>query len=266
MAIRRRSDIRYHASRSSRPPHGPLLPRGRGARVGPTLPPPCAPLCSWIAPAHLVLFGPPWGPCAPPGLLRRPGATATPAPWGSLHCCEAFFSYLCRGVVPAPIALRRNSCALRPFLLFPPAAGCPCRAPAGAPSPAPGGPLLCRSPFGRHIGVPPGVFFGWRGVLRSGCQGVSPRCGGPRFAPLPPCPSARHLSTLFVRPGGPGSSRAVLAASGPCAPRGGRARRPPAPPAAPTRGAVFFIVFCFLRNCKFGALSALLRIKKHKYS
>lgn len=50
----------------------------------------------------------------------------------------------------------------------------------------------------------------------------------------------------------------------PCAPRGGRAARPPAPRGAPTRRAVFFIVFCYPRFRNFGALSALRRIKNHK--
>lgn len=40
----------------------------------------------------------------------------------------------------------------------------------------------------------------------------------------------------------------------PCAPRGGRAARPPAPRGAPTRRAVFFIVFCHGRNCNFAII------------
>lgn len=40
----------------------------------------------------------------------------------------------------------------------------------------------------------------------------------------------------------------------PCAPRGGRAARPPAPRGAPTRRAVFFIVFCHCRNCNFAII------------
>lgn len=299
MAIRRRCDVRYHASRSSRPPHGPLLPRGRGARVGPTLPPPCAPLCNLFRSVGRVGSLPLWS------CRRCRSSIVAPSVFVCSDCRRFHISASVLSLPPSPCGV--TPCALRPAMLLrpfgspsPPAGAsrlpfapgrvpglgvarsapsgswgacsgaCPCRAPAGAPPPAPGGtppPLWGRgSRFARHIGVPPGVFFGWRVVLRSGCQGVSPRCGGPRFAPLPPCPSARHLGPVFVRPGGPGSSRAVLAASGPCAPRGGRARRPPAPPAAPTRGAVFFIVFCSPRNCNFGALSALRRIKKHKLS
>lgn len=265
-AIRGRFDIRFHASRSSHPPRGPLLPRGRGARVGPTLPPPCAPLCSWIAPAHLVLFGPPWGPCAPPGLLRRPGAIAVPAPWGSLHCCEAFFSFPCLGAFPASIVVRRNSGALWPALLFPPMAGCPCRAPAGAPSPAPGGPLLRRSPYGRHSGVPPGGFFRLARCLAVRVSGGFPSVRWPEVCPPAPLPERPRSAHIFCPIRGLGDPCRRARGLRPCAPRGGRARRPPAPPAAPTRGAVFFIVFCFLRFCNFGALSALHRIKKHKLS
>lgn len=217
--------------------------------------------------ALLCSFAPPWRPCAPPGLLRRRGAVALPAPWGSLHCCEALFSYPCIGVVPAPIALWRNSCALWPAMLFPPAAGCPCRAPAGAPSPAPGGPLLCRSPFGRHIGCSLRSRFLSAGAVFRG-QGVRGFPLGAVARGLPPCPPARVPATCtqFLSRAGRGDPYRRARGSRPCAPRGGRARRPPAPPAAPTRGAVFFIVFCFLRFCKFGALSALHRIKKHKYS
>lgn len=242
--IRRRSNVCYHASRSSRPPRWPLLPRWRGARVGPTLPSPCAPLCSRIAPAHLVLFGPrrAGGPPLPP--LRRPVAIAMPVPWGPLHCCEAFFSYPCFGAFPAPIALWRNSVLIWPPLLFPPMAGCPCRAPAGAPSPAPSGtpPLGALASLGTSV-APRGFFSA--GAVFSG-QGVRGFPLGAVARGLPPCPPARApaICTHFLSRAGLGDCVCRARGPCPCAPRGGRARLPPAPPAAPTRGAVFFIVFC----------------------
>lgn len=148
--------------------------------------------------------------------------------------------------------------------------GCPCRAPAPGAAGAPGGtppPLLRRgrgSRFARHSGVPPGVFFGWRVVLRAGWQGVSPRCGCPRFATLPPCPNARHLCDIFCLARGARVAPCPARGLRPCARRGGRVRRPPAPPATPTRGAVFFIVLCSVEICNFAAISQLRRIKKHK--
>ena len=165
-----------------------------------------------------------------------------PANRGSLHCCEAFFSLLCFGVFHTTIHIRRNSSVVRSTMLFPPPAGCPCRAPAAVSPPRHKARPYWGSPCGRHSGVPPGVFFGYRGVLRSWGQGVSPWCSSPRFSPLPPCPNARHLHTLFVCPVGAGLCPGRARGLRPCAPRGGRVRRPPAPPATPTRGAVFFIV------------------------
>lgn len=235
MARRWRSDVdpMYVTLRRGRRARleGPCFPEG-GARARPlrwARPAPRSargsPLLTWCfsgllgAPARLR------GSCVGPWLPRRPPIGAR------FIVVRPFFHMFCGGAFPAPFALRRNSSAIWPPLLFPPAAGCPCRAPAGAPSPAPGGPLLCRSPFGRHSGVPPGVFFGWRLVLRSGGQGVSPRCGGPRFAPLTPCPSARHLLTVFVRPGGPGLVTCRARGWRPYAPRGGR----PAAPLHPGR-------------------------------
>lgn len=215
--------------------------------------------------ALLCSFAPPWRPCAPSGLLRRRGAVALPAPWGSLHCCEAFFSYLCVGVVPAPIALRRNACALWPAMLFPPAAGCPCRAPAAVFPPRHQARPFGGSPFGRHIGCSLRSRFLSAGAVFC-VQGVRGFPLGAVARGLPPCPPARVPATCtqFLSRAGRGDPYRRARGSRPCAPRGGRVRRPPAPPATPTRGAVFFIAFCFLRNCNFGALSPLHRIKKLK--
>ena len=66
---------------------------------------------------------------------RRRGAIATPANRGSLHCCEALFSLLCFGVFHTTIHIRRNSSVVRSTMLFPPMAGCPCRAPAAVSPP-----------------------------------------------------------------------------------------------------------------------------------
>lgn len=211
-----------------------------------------------------MLFGPPWGPCAPPGLLRRAGARATPVPWGPLHCCEAFFSYPCLGAFPAPLALWRNSVHIWPPLLFPPMAGCPCRAPAGAPSPAPSGtpPLGALALLG--TAVPPGGFFS-AGAVFSGQGGRGFPLGAVARG-LPPCPPARAPAISTHCLSGPGGRDRPASCSGlaPLRPLRGASRRPPAPPAAPTRGAVFFIVFCYPGFRNFGALSPLRRIKKHK--
>lgn len=174
-------------------------------------------------------------------------------------------SYLCFGVVPAPIALRRNSCALWPPLLFPPAAGCPCRAPAAVFPPRHQARPFGSSPYGRHIGSALRARFLSAGAVFCG-QGVRGFPLGAVARGFPPCPPARVPATCthFLSRAGRGDHERRARGSCPCAPRGGRVRRPPAPPATPTRGAVFFIVFCSLRFCNFGAISPLRRIKKHK--
>lgn len=117
---------------------GPLLTRGRGARVGTMQPPHCAPLCCRVAPANLKVnraFS--RGGIELPRTRRR-GAIAVPVPWGSFHCCEALFSLLCFGVSFATIAVSRNIIARLVVWAFPPlGGGCPCRAPAAGATAAP---------------------------------------------------------------------------------------------------------------------------------
>ncbi len=175
-----------------------------------------------------------------------------------------FFHLFCCGVVPAPIAVRRNALAPWPRLLFPPAAGWPCRPPA-AVSP----PRHSARPCGALPAVGTSVvatllFFRLaRRFASRACRGFpssAARRGLPPAAPRRVPAVCTHFLSRAGREGGP------LPCSGlrPCAPRGGRAARPPAPRGAPTRRAVFFIVFCYPRFRNFGALSALRRIKNHK--
>lgn len=221
MSIRCRSEV------------DPRSVRARGARSAP------APASRWPRPAPLagLLRASTWlfiaralcspssrllgAHCAPSGLLRRRGAGALPATRARFIVVRPFFICFAGGVFPAPIALRRNSSPLWPPLLFPPAAGCPCRAPAAGAAAAPEGTPLRGSRFARHSGVAPRVFFGWRGVLRAGVQSVSPRCGGPRFATLLPCPNARHLCDIFCLARGARVAPCPARGLRPCASRGG---------------------------------------------
>ena len=85
---------------------------------------------------------------------------------------------------------------------------------------------------------------------------------------LPPCPRARSPAGgchFLIRRGAPRPADCRARGLRPCARRGGRAARPPAPRGAPTRGAVFFMVFCFLRICNFRGSSGRSPLKNHKY-
>lgn len=225
--------------------------RGRGAPAAPARRPPCAAVGCALAAA-----------CAPLGnLFRSVGRVGSLPLWSCRRCpasmvapsvlvscgCPRFY-FSAAGCPRPPSPSRVTPSPVWPRGLFPPAAGCPCRAPAAGAAAAPGGTPLGGSPFGRHSGSLRGFFFGWRGVLRAGVQGVSPRFGGPRFATLLPCPSARVAHTFFVRPGGPGllASCSALRA---CAPRGGLPAAPA--PLQPRRGGRCFSWYWALRHLCF---------------
>lgn len=117
---------------------GPLLSRGRGARVGTMQPPPCAPLCCSVAPANLKLFAPSRAGGHPfPCHLSARGYRGARRE-GSSHCCGALFSLLCFGVSFAAIAVSRNIIARLVVWAFPPlGGGYPCRVPAAGATAAP---------------------------------------------------------------------------------------------------------------------------------
>ena len=261
------SAFSFSASRSS---------RARGDRVAP------APSSRWPRPAPLAglllaftwptiaralcsafsgLLGAPArlrGSCVGPGLARCPLAGAR------FIVVRPFFHLFCGGAFPAPIAHWRKTSALWPPLLFPPAAGCPCRAPAPVSPARRGARPFGGSRFARHSGVPPGVFFGWRLEQRAGVSGGLPSVRWPEVCPPAPLPECPPLVVIFCPARGPGACPLPCSGLAPLRPSRGAFRRPPAPRAAATRRAVFFIVFCFLRFRNFGALSYLHRIKKHK--
>lgn len=171
-----------------------------------------APLAAWACrPAWLPLALPPPRACS-----------LSPLPFGRCGSLPA-----CSGR-----SLHRGACSGR----------CPCRAPAGAPSPAPGGPpppLLRRgrgSRYARRSGVPPGVFFGWRGVLRAGCQGVSPLAQACEVCPPAPLPERPRRSLIFCPAPGAGFAPCPARPSGPAPLAGAGTPRPPAPPRAARRG------------------------------
>lgn len=89
----------------------------------------------------------------------------------------------------------------------------------------------------------PGFFRLARCVAGRGCRGF-PLSAGRQSLPPPPPPRAIVIRTHFlIRRGAPRPSGCRARGLRPCASCGGRAARPPAPRGAPTRRAVFFIVF-----------------------
>ena len=167
-------------------------------------PPPCAPrsallsficssvVCGFCYPSSRLLAR---GFRTPPASAAR--AVALPAGGGRFIVVRLFFHLFCCGSFAAPIAVSRNIIALMVVCAVPPLrCGYPFRVPAAGAAAAPGGTPLQGSPFGRHSGVPPGVFFGYRVVLRAGVQGVSPlaqACEVCPPAPLLECPLAGDI-------------------------------------------------------------------------
>lgn len=131
-------------------------------------PPPCAPrsvlqsficssvVCGFCYPSSRLLAR---GFRAPPASSAR--AIAVPAGGGRFIVVRLFFHLFCCGSIAAPIARlshlrpRRIGCSSALSGRLPLSGSC-----AGSDRRA-GGHAPCRgSPFGRHSGVPPGVFFG----------------------------------------------------------------------------------------------------------
>lgn len=96
-----------------------------------------------------------------------------------------------------------------------------------------------------HRSATPGFFRLARCVAGRGCRGF-PLSAGRQSLPPPPPPRTSDRRTHFlIRRGAPRPAGCRARGLRPCATCGGRAARPPAPRGAPTRGAVFFIVFRF---------------------
>lgn len=182
-----------------------------------------------------MLFAPPRHPCAPPGSLGRRGAIAMPVPWGTSHCCEAFFhisaSVLSRppsanGVTPAHSGPSCSSRLRRVGLV-------------GLLR----GPLPPRRGARSFVALPTvGTAVSLRGFLSAiavfCCHGGRGFPLGAVAQGLPPCPHARTPATCthyLSAPWGQGSSLAVLGACAP-APIAGGVFAAPLHPLRPRRG------------------------------
>lgn len=96
-----------------------------------------------------------------------------------------------------------------------------------------------------HRSATPGFFRLARRIAVRGCRGFPLSTDRQSFPPAPP-PRTSDIRTHFlIRRGASRPAECRARGLRPCASRGGRAARPPAPRGAPTRGAVFFIVFRF---------------------
>jgi hypothetical protein len=94
-----------------------------------------------------------------------------------------------------------------------------------------------------HRSATPGFFRLARCVAGRGCRGFPLSAGRQSLPPAPPPRTPASRTHFLIRRGASRPAGCHARGLRPCATRGGRAARPPAPRGAPTRGAVFFIVF-----------------------